>query len=176
MPHAGPGHAEPVDEGLHEARSWVDLAQGVTHVARDHSEDECDAAVSDATEHLLGRSGSIVASWFGRTDVSVLPQRATLCRICQTLCTQLPNSTLGERPNALICLVCGTRATWVDMTFEMGKGESMERINLGVADGLPVVDWEPIAERLGSGEAPPRDAPTPVPPGSRRSTTTAAPT
>lgn len=34
----------------------------------------------------------------------------------------------------------------------------MERINLGVADGLPVVDWEPIAERLRSGEAPPRDA------------------
>ncbi len=34
----------------------------------------------------------------------------------------------------------------------------MEAINLGTADDLPTVDWPVVAEKLGSGEPPPRDA------------------
>jgi hypothetical protein len=34
----------------------------------------------------------------------------------------------------------------------------MERRNLGAADGLPVVDWNPIADRLAAGSGPAPDA------------------
>src|SRR4051812_49700045 len=35
----------------------------------------------------------------------------------------------------------------------------MEIINLGVADGLPPVDWDAVVEKLGAGSAPAPDAP-----------------
>ena len=38
------------------------------------------------------------------------------------------------------------------------KGDTMDTINLGAADGLPPVDWAGIAERLEAGTPPDRDA------------------
>lgn len=41
---------------------------------------------------------------------------------------------------------------------EPRKGHAMETINLGAADGLPLVDWTPIVEKLEAGSPPGPDA------------------